>query len=79
MFCCLDGFYCTDCCGVTDLTVQMDLTITLVIIIDLESRFVYALWLLNLKRIFSTVSTNFHHAEKCHKFSLTCSYDKLSL
>ena len=59
---------------VTDLTVQMDLTIPSVIMIDLESRFVYAFWLSNLKRRFSSVSTNFHRMEKYHKLSLTCSY-----
>ena len=48
----VDGFNCADCCCVTDLTVQMDLTISSVIMIDLESRFVYALWLSILRRKF---------------------------
>ena len=61
-----------DCCCLTDLTVQMDLTISSAIMIDLESRFVYALWLSNLTRIFFTVSTNFHHM-KNHRLNLTCS------
>ena len=73
-FWCFDGFNCADCCCVTDLSVQMDLTIPAFIMIDLESRIVYALWLSNLRRIFSTVSTNFHHMEKYHKLSLPCSY-----
>ena len=73
-FWCLDGFNCADCCCATDLTVQMDLTIPSVIMIDLESTFVYALWLSNPRRVFSTVSTNFHHMEKYHKLSLTSSY-----
>ena len=63
-----------DCCCLTDLTVQMDLTVSSVIMIDLESRFVYALWLSNLRRIFVTVSTNFHHMKNYHRLSLTCSY-----
>ena len=62
-----------DCCCLTDLTVQMDLPYH-VIMIDLESRFVYALWLSNLRRIFFTVSTNFHHVKNYHRLSLTCSY-----
>ena len=63
-----------DCCCLTDLTVQMDLTISSIIMIDLESRFVYALWLSNLRRIFFTVSTNFHHMKIYHRLRLTCSY-----
>ena len=62
-----------DCCCLTDLTVQMDLTISSVIMIDLESKFVYALWLSNLRIIFFTVSTNFHHMKNYHRLSLTCS------
>ena len=73
-FWCSDRFNCANCCCVTDLTVEMDLTIPSVVMIDLESRFVYALWLSNLRRIFSAVSTNFHPMEKFHKLSLTCSY-----
>ena len=72
-FWCLHGFNCPDCCCVTDLTVQMDLTIPSVIMIDLNSRFLYALWLSNLRRIFSTVSKNFHHMEKYHEiFQVKC-------
>ena len=63
-----------DCCCLTELTVQMDLIISSVIMIDLESRFVYALWLSNLRRIFFTVSTNFHHMKNYYRLSLTCSY-----
>ena len=57
-FWCSDGFNCADCSCVTDLNVQMDLTIPSVIMIDLNSRFVHALWLSNLRRIFSIVSGN---------------------
>ena len=72
-FWCLDGFNCADYCSVTDLTVQMDLTIPDVIMIGLNSRFVYASWLSNLIRIFSTISTNFHHLEKYHEiFQVKC-------
>ena len=52
----------------------MDLIILSVIMIDLNSRFVYALSLSNMRSIFSTVSTNFHHIEKYHELSLICSY-----
>ena len=72
-FWCLDGFNCADCCCVTDLTVQVDLTIPSVIMIDLNSRLVYALWLSNPRRIFSAVSTNFRHMEKYHEiFQVKC-------
>ena len=63
-----------DCCCPTDLTVQSGFTISTVIMIDLESRFVYALWLSNLGRIFFTVSTNFHHMNNYHRLRLHCSY-----
>ena len=46
-----------DCCCLTDLTVQMDLSY--VIMIDLESRFVYALWLSSLRRIFLQLQQTF--------------------
>ena len=49
-------------------------TISTVIMIDLESRFVYVLWLSNLERILFTVSTNFHHMKNYHRLSLNCSY-----
>ena len=63
-----------NCCYSTDLSVQMDSTILSVIIIDLESRYVYALWLSNLRRLFFTVSTNVYHMKNYHRLSLTCSY-----
>ena len=64
-FWCLDRFNCADCCCVTDLTVQIDLTIPPAIMIDLNSRCI----VVNKpeKNIFSTVSTDFCHTEKYHE------------
>ena len=74
VFWCLDGFNHGQLLLSYRFNCSDGFTISTVIMIDLESRFVYALWLSNLGRIFCTVSTNFHHMKNYHRLSLTCSY-----
>ena len=74
VFWCLDGFNHGRLLLSYRFNCSDGFTISTVIMIDLESRFVYVLWLSNLGRIFCTVSTNFHHMKNYHRLSSTCSY-----
>ena len=74
VFWCLDGFNHGRLLLSYRFNCSDGFTISTVIMIDLESRFVYALWLSSLGKIFCTVSTNFHYMKNYHRLSLTCSY-----